>query len=47
MSAKYKNFYLPLWIRGDMTIEQLQQAVVKERITQTEYEEIIATPQNT
>lgn len=45
MSARWKDFYLPLWISGDMTIEQLQAAVVKGRITQSEYEEIIATPQ--
>ncbi|MPM15683.1 hypothetical protein SDC9_62054 [bioreactor metagenome] len=41
------NLYLPLWIRGTMTIEQLQLAVTRERITQEKYDKIIATPQNT
>lgn len=44
--AFWKNFYLPLWIRGDMTVEQLQQAVTKGRITIDEMEEILATPQS-
>lgn len=46
MSQLWVNIYLPLWIQGRMTIEQLQTAVVKDRITQDEYETIIATPQN-
>lgn len=40
------NLYLPLWIRGAMTIEQLQLAVTRERITQEECDKIVATPQN-
>jgi hypothetical protein len=46
MSQLWVNIYLPLWIQRRMTIEQLQAAVVKGRITQDEYETIIATPQN-
>jgi hypothetical protein len=46
MSQIWVNIYLPLWIQHLMTIEQLQAAIVKGRITQAEYEMIIATPQN-
>lgn len=47
MSATWYNLYLPLWIRGGMTVEQLQKAPAKERITQEGYDRIVATPQNT
>lgn len=46
MSEFWANFYLPLWISGQMTIEQLQAALDKGRITQDEYDYIIAQPQN-
>jgi hypothetical protein len=46
MSATWYNIYLPLWITRKMTIEQLQTALAKGRITHEEYELIIATPQN-
>lgn len=47
MSALWYNIYLPLWISGDMTVAQLNIALTKGRITQAEYDAIIATPQNT
>jgi hypothetical protein len=48
MSQTWVNIYLPLWIQRRMTIEQLQAARdrVPPRITQPEYNMIIATPQN-
>ena len=48
MAQLWVDIYLPLWKSRDMTIEQLQAARdrVPPRITQTEYETIIATPQN-
>lgn len=46
MSQVWVNIYLPLWISGQMTIEQLQAALAKKRITQAEYDMIVATPQN-
>jgi hypothetical protein len=46
MSAVWYNIYLPLWITNQMTIEQLQIAMSKGRITQEEYDSIINTPQN-
>ncbi len=46
MSATWYNLYLPLWISGNMTIEQLQKALAKGRITQEEYDRINATLQN-
>ena len=46
MSSTWYNIYLPLWIQGKMTIEQLQVALAKGRITQEEYDAIVATPQN-
>ena len=46
MFQVWVNIYLPLWISGQMTIEQLQAALAKGRITQAEYEYIIAQPQN-
>jgi len=46
MSQVWVNIYLPLWINGQMTIEQLQIAKTKVRITQPEYDKIIATHQN-
>lgn len=47
MSTTWYKLYLALWINGDMTIEQLQTALAKGRITQAEYDAIVATPQNT
>lgn len=46
MAQIWVNIYLPLWISGEMTIEQLQIALTKKRITQPEYDMIVATPQN-
>lgn len=46
MSQVWVNIYLPLWISGQMTIEQLDAAKAKGRITQPEYDQIVATPQN-
>jgi hypothetical protein len=46
MSQVWVNIFLPLWISGQMTIEQLDIAKTKGRITQEEYDMIIATPQN-
>ncbi len=46
MSALWVNIYLPLWVSGQMTTEQLQAALTKGRITQAEYDMIVATPQN-
>lgn len=45
-STDWYNFYLDLWIQGTVTVAQLQKAVAKGRITQAEYEAIIATTQN-
>lgn len=45
MSTTWYNIYLPLWIQRQMTIEQLNTALAKGRITQPEYDSIIATPQ--
>lgn len=46
MSQIWANIYLPLWVSGQMTIVQLQTAVVRGRITQEEYDYIVAQPQN-
>jgi hypothetical protein len=46
MSATWFNIYLPLWVSRDMTVEQLNKAKEKRRITQDEYDTIISTPQN-
>jgi len=35
------NFYLPLVISGEMTLENLQAALAKGRITQEEYDDLI------
>jgi hypothetical protein len=45
MSQIWVNIYLPLWISGQMTIDQLQLASSKERITPDEYEYIVSQPQ--
>lgn len=47
MSQVWVNIYLPLWISGQMTEEQLQLALSKGRISQTEYECIVSQPQIT
>ncbi len=47
MAQIWVNIYLPLWISGQMTLEQLQAALTKGRITQDEYDFIISHPQNT
>ena len=44
MSATWFNIYLPLWVARKMTVEQLQTALTKGRITQEEYDTIIAAP---
>ena len=46
MSQIWVNIYLPLWISGQMTSEQLQIAVAKMRITEDEYNNIIAQSQS-
>ena len=46
MAQVWVNIYLPLWISGQMTIEQLDIALTKVRITQEEYDKIVSTPQN-
>jgi hypothetical protein len=46
MSATWYNIYLPLWIQSKMTIAQLQTALSKGRITQEEYDKIVATSQD-
>ena len=45
MSTTWYKIYLPLWVSRQMTIEQLQTALSKGRITQEEYDTIVATPQ--
>lgn len=46
MSQIWVNIYLPLWVSGQMKIAQLQTAMAKGRITQEEYDYIVAQPQN-
>lgn len=46
MSTTWYNIYLPLWVTGQMTEEQLQTALAKGRVTEPEYNTIVATPQN-
>lgn len=46
MAQVWVNIYLTLWISGQMSIEQLNAALAKRRITQEEYDMITATPQN-
>lgn len=45
MGAVY-NLFLRNWVNGRATVEQINQAVEKELITQKEADTIIATEQN-
>lgn len=45
MSATWYNIYLPLWISGQMSPDQLDAALNKNRITTVEYEKIVTTQQ--
>jgi hypothetical protein len=46
MPSRLYNYFLMSWRYGRITQEQLQTAVQKGYITQEEYEQIIATPQD-
>ena len=41
----YYDFLKNMWVMGRITIEQVQQAVVKGYITQAEANEILSLPQ--
>lgn len=45
MSQIWVNIYLPLWVSGQMTNEQLLLAASKGRISHSEYDYIISQPQ--
>jgi hypothetical protein len=42
MSAFWYNFYLPLVLSGQMNLEQLQAALAKGRITQSEFDDLVS-----
>lgn len=42
MSQTWYNIYLPLVISGDMSLEQLNKALTKGRITQAEYDDLVS-----
>lgn len=47
MASRLYGYFLMCWRNGTVTESQLQTAVSKGYITQSEYEAIIATPQET
>lgn len=46
MASPLYNYFLNCWKNCGCTQQQLQNAVAKGYITQQEYDQIIATPQN-
>ncbi|WP_082050322.1 XkdX family protein [Risungbinella massiliensis] len=47
MASRLYGYFLMCWKNGTVTESQLQTAVSKGYITQSEYEEITSTPQET